>query len=130
MHWAFDLDNTLDIAPAAMQSLLGALKAAAHQITIVTGSSDPVPDATVWGNKQEYLRANGFDSLYHWLVVIGDPPHQRKADFCANGGWALGVHGKRERVPKVDVLVDNSLQNARLASKHSLVLVPWNAVQD
>ncbi len=126
MHIAFDLDNTLDTSPAEMQSIMAALKSAGHQISIITGTSSDLPTDQDRIDKAQYLKSLGFDDLYHWLIVVGDPPHARKAQVCAKGVTLPDG----SRIPKVDVLVDNSIQNARLASKHSLVLVPWNTVQD
>ena len=129
MHVAFDLDGTLDTATTEMQSLLARLKAGGDNISIVTGCSGPVPTEQDYLDKADYLRSLGFDSLYHWLIVIGDPPHARKADVCAHG--LNEIVGKLHvQVPKVDILFDNSLQNARLCSQHCLVMVPWNTVQD
>lgn len=126
MHFGFDLDNTLDTSRTEMQSLMAALKSAGHQISIITGTSSPVPTDQDRIDKMTYLKSLGFDDLYHWLIVVGDPPHARKAQICDKGVTLPDG----TKIPHVDVLVDNSMQNARLASKYSLVLVPWNTVQD
>jgi hypothetical protein len=125
MHVAFDLDNTLDTSRIPMQSLVSALKAAGHTISNLTGCSNPTPTAVQIKEKVEYLEALGFGDLWDWLVVIGDPPHERKAEIVHHG-----APGQDGGLPPVDILFDNSLHNARLASKHCLVMVPWNTVQD
>lgn len=126
MHVGVDLDNTLDTAAPQMQSLLAALRAAGHVVSVITGCSEGVPTAGVIKAKAEYLESLGFGDLWDWLIVIGDPPHERKAEICAHG-----LKGKSGNGPgPVDVMIDNSLHNARLCAKYSLVLVPWNTVQD
>jgi hypothetical protein len=129
MHIAFDLDNTLDTAPNQMQSLMASLKEAGHEISIITGCSSAVPTDQDRIAKAEYLKSLGFASVYRWLIVVGDPPHARKAWICKHGLKYPTKDGTEGPGP-VDVLYDNSIQNARLGSKHSLVFVPWNTVQD
>jgi len=116
MHVAFDIDGTLDTNKVDMASLLSALHSAGHRISIVTGSSSPIPGKQDVADKMDYLRSLGMDDYWDTLVVIGDPPHAAKAEWCKKNN--------------VDMLFDNSVQNAKLASKYTLVMLPWNSKQD
>lgn len=125
MHVAFDLDNTLDTFAPQMQSLMMALRTSGHVVSVMTGASEQEPTPAVIREKIEYLSSLGLGDCWDWLIVIGDPPHERKAELCRNG-----YQGKEPGPGPVDILVDNSLHNARLAAPACLVLVPWNTVQD
>ena len=116
MRVAFDIDGTLDEDPSVMASLMNALKSAGHDVMILTGSSDKKPSQADWDAKAQYLQSLGMGSAYNKLVVFGDPPHKAKAKWIAKH--------------KVDLLVDNSAENADLAEKHCTVLVPWNSMID
>lgn len=116
MHVAFDIDGTLDTDPVNMASLLSALHQCGHRISILTGSSNEVPGKQDVQDKINFLRKLGMDPMWDTLVVIGDPPHAAKAKWCKDNG--------------VDILFDNSVQNAKLASEHTLVMLPWNSKQD
>ncbi len=98
------------------QSLMAALIAAGHQVIILTGCSSPTPTAADKAKKAEYLNSLGMGKDYTKLVVFGDPPHKAKAKWC--------------KKHNVDLLIDNSVQNAKLASKYCLVLVPWSSATD
>lgn len=116
MKVAFDIDGTVDADPSVFQSLMMALKSSGNQVIILTGCSSPTPTAADKKAKAEYLESLGLGDAYNQLVVFGDPPHKSKAKWCKKN--------------KVDLLVDNSVQNAKLASKYCLVLVPWNTLID
>ena len=116
MRVAFDVDGTLDVDPEVMQSLMSALRAAGHNVVVLTGSSDPVPTKGDVDKKAQYLQSLGMAHSYDKLVVFGDPPHKAKAK------WIKKHH--------VDALVDNSAENAQRASKYCLALVPWNSMID
>lgn len=111
MKVAFDLDGVLDADPTDMQSLMSALQAAGHRVVILTGCSAKTPTPADTADKAEYLSALGMAHCYDQLVVFGDPPHKAKARWC--------------KKHNVQILVDNSVKNARLASKYCTVLVPW-----
>lgn len=113
---AFDLDGTLDADPVDFESLMAALKAAGHHIVVITGASTKKPTAQDYAEKAEYLSSLGMAHVYDELVVFGDPPHKKKAKYCK-------THG-------VNILVDNSVKNAQLASKYCTVLLPWNNKSD
>lgn len=113
---AFDIDGALDSDPPLFLSLMQALRAAGHNVVVLTGCSSPRPTATDLQEKQQYLRSLGFGHAYDKLVVFGDPPHKAKAKWC-----------KRHNV---DALVDNSVRNAQLASDYCTVLLPWNTKTD
>ena len=116
MNVAFDLDGTLDTSPYVMQALVSALHAAGHKITVMTGASEATPSAAMVKQKWSALKQLGLADLINELVVIGDPPHAQKAALC--------------KKLKVDLLVDNSVQNAKLCSEHCLVMLPWNTKVD
>lgn len=116
MMVALDIDGTVDSDPTVMQSLMAALMAAGHQVVILTGCSSPTPTKQDKEKKAQYLQSIGMGKVYDKLVVFGNPPHKAKAKWC--------------KKHHVDLLIDNSIQNAKLASKYCLVLVPWNTLQD
>ena len=116
MKVAFDIDGTVDADPAVFQSLMAALKASGNQVVILTGCSSPTPTAQDRQKKVQYLNSLGVGKDYDQLVVFGDPPHKQMAKWCKKN--------------KVDLLIDNSVQNAKLASKYCLVFVPWNNITD
>lgn len=113
---AFDIDGTLDLDPADMQSLMAALKAAGHQVVVLTGCSEQTPTQNDVAQKTQYLKSLGMGSCYGLLVVFGDPPHKAKAKWCKKHNVAL--------------LFDNSVKNAKLASKYCTVLLPWASKTD
>lgn len=111
MKVAFDIDGTLDADPTDFESLMAALKAAGHQIVVITGASSKKVTQQDYEDKANYLNELGLGNCYDELVVFGDPPHKAKAKYCKKHNVAL--------------LFDNSVKNAKLASKYCVVLVPW-----
>jgi hypothetical protein len=111
---AIDLDGVLDEDPAMFASMMTALRAAGHKVSVVTGCSSKKPSQTDIDEKSQLLSTLGMGHAYDQLVVIGDPPHKAKAKWCKQN--------------KVDALIDNDVQNANRASKYCTVLVPWNSL--
>lgn len=99
-----------------MLSLMMALKAAGHNIVILTGSSDKKPTQQDLKDKAQYLKSLGMGSAYDEMVVFGDPPHKAKAKWIKKN--------------KVDLLIENSAENAALSEKYCTVLVVWNSLID
>lgn len=99
-----------------MASLMNALRAAGHNVVILTGSSEKKPTQADWDNKAGYLKSLGMAGAWDKLVVFGDPPHKAKAKWVAKHN--------------VDLLLDNSAENAELSAKYCTVLVPWNSMID
>ena len=116
MRVGVDIDGTADLDPSVMGSLMMALKTAGHNVVVLTGASDPIPSQADWQAKADYLKQIGLGSAWNKLVVFGDPPHKAKAKWCHKHN--------------VDLLLDNSAENADLAAKYSIVLVPWNSMID
>ena len=116
MKVALDIDGTIDSAPADFETLMSALRAAGSQVVVLTGCSSTKPTKRDKAEKAEYLESLGCGHCYDKLVVFGDPPHKAKAKWC-----------KRH---KVDILIDNSVKNAQLASAYCTVLLPWNNKAD
>jgi hypothetical protein len=116
MQVAFDLDNTIDAAPKQMQSLMAALKATGHEVSVVTGSNSMPVTQEDWQEKCNYLNMLGCGACWDKLIVLshanGDIP-SIKAKWCDDNG--------------VDMLIDNSKENARAATAIGIpmVLVPW-----
>lgn len=113
---AVDINGTIDAAPAVFESLLSALRAAGHQVVILTGCSAPKPTKQDVAEKAQLLESLGCGACYDKLVVFGDPPHKGKAKWC--------------KKHNVDCLIDNSVKNAQLASKYTTVLLPWASKVD
>ena len=118
MNVAFDLDNTIDAAPKQIQSLMSALMAAGHNIVVLTGTDSPIVTQDEWQAKADYLNSLGCGQCWNQLVVQShagpnDPGPVLKASWCRDND--------------VDVLIDNSKDNARAATAFGvpLVLVPW-----
>ena len=99
-----------------MASLMNALRAAGHNVVILTGASDKKPSQADWDSKAGYLKSLGMGAAWDKLVVFGDPPHKAKAKWI--------------KKHNVDLLVDNSAENAELSAEHCTVLVPWNSMID
>lgn len=107
-----DIDGTIDADPPVMLSLLQALRAAGHQVVILTGSSEP--EQVVPGDvqqKEEYLQSLGFGAAYDQLVVFAKPAADLKAKWLKDN--------------KADMLIDNSKKNVKAAAGVCLCLVPW-----
>ncbi len=110
---AVDIDGTIDAEPSLMQGLMSALKAAGHQVVVVTGCGQETPEPEDVIHKAEYLQSLGCAACYDQLVVLGEPADERKAEWLkANGA---------------DVLFDNSKANAKAAAGTCPVLVPWQS---
>lgn len=116
LHVGVDIDGTADQDPSVMASLMMALKAAGHRVTILTGASAKKPTQQDLDEKANYLNELGQGACWDDMVVFGDPPHKAKAKWIKHN--------------KVDLLLDNSAMNADLAAKHCTVLVPWNSMID
>jgi len=116
MKVALDINGTIDADPVDYESLMSALRAAGHQVVILTGCSSPKPTKADIKEKADYLQSIGCGHCYDKLKVFGDPPHEAKAKYC--------------KKHHVDILIDNSVKNAQLASEHCTVLLPWNDKQD
>lgn len=116
MKVAFDIDGCIDSDPSTFGSLMSALKAAGHQVLVLTGCSSKHVTPQDVQEKAQYLNSLGLGHCWDKLVVFGDPPHKAKAKYCGKKG--------------VNLLVDNSVQNAQLASKYCTVLLPWNTKTD
>lgn len=116
MKFAFDIDGTIDSDPAAFQTLMSALRAGGNQVVIITGCSSKKPTKQDKAEKAEYLEHLGCGDCYDKLVVLGDPPHKKKARYC--------------KKHHVDILIDNSVKNAQLAADYCTVLLPWNNKAD
>lgn len=116
MKVGFDIDGTVDENPPVYQSLMSALKAAGHQVIILTGCSAKHPTQQDVNEKTGYLKQIGLGCAYDRIVVFGDPPHKAKAKWIRDNN--------------VDLLVDNSVKNAQLAAKYTTVLLPWNDKAD
>ncbi|HVA05513.1 MAG TPA: hypothetical protein VNG12_02110 [Acidimicrobiales bacterium] len=112
----FDIDGTLDLDPSSMQSLMSALMAAGHQVVVLTGCSSKKPTKQDIAEKAQYLNSVGMGHAYDRLVVFGDPPHKKKAKWC--------------KKHNVAILIDNSQENAKLASQYCTVLLPWASQTD
>lgn len=109
----FDIDGTVDSDPASFGSLMAALRAAGHQVVVLTGVSAPTVSEHDLAAKAEYLTSLGLGHCWDTLVAFGDPPHKAKAKWC--------------RKHNVAIMVDNSIKNAKLASRYCTVLVPWGS---
>ena len=116
MRVAFDIDNTIDATPKQMQSMMSALKSAGHDVVILTGSDEFPLTQSTWDDKAHYLNTLGCGTCWDSMVVLshanGDT-EDSKAKWCADNS--------------VDVLIDNSKENAKAATAAGvpLVLVPW-----
>lgn len=110
--FAFDIDGTIDADPTNFLAIMQALRAAGNKIAICTGCAGRVVGPEDIAEKAQYLRSLGVGDAYDMLVVFPDPPHVAKADWCKNNG--------------VNVLFDNSRENAELTSPFCTVLVPWS----
>lgn len=97
-----------------MSSLLCALRAAGHRVSVLTSCAKPNPGQSDLEEKAGYLRSLGLGNAWDTLVVMPWPPAKHKAKWC--------------RKHDVDILIDNNSTNAQLASESCTVLVPWNSI--
>lgn len=117
MKIAVDLDNTIDANPKEFQSLMSALQAAGHRVIVLTGNSNDSAIEQDWNDKCKYLTGLGCSSCWDQLTVLAHTNagniSDEKAKWCTDNG--------------VDILIDNSKENAKAATKAGipLVLVPW-----
>ena len=114
---AVDLDNTIDTNPKEFQSLMAALRAAGHVVTILTGTTEHAATEVIWQEKANYLKQLGLGACWDEMTVLAD---LYLADYPNRKGVWCKEHG-------VDILIDNSKANARGAIEAGvdLVLVPW-----
>lgn len=114
MNVAFDIDGTIDSFPQVMLALCSALTAAGHEVYIITGvEADTVPASVVKGKKM-FLTGLGFGpGTYKQLIVVPQPHDKNKADEIAR--------------LKVELLIDNSVANAKAAKALCAVLILWNS---
>ncbi len=112
MKVGLDLNGTVDEDPATFQSLMSSLRAAGHQVVILTGCSAPKPTKADKREKKQLLEEIGCGHCYDKIVLFGDPPHKAKAK------WIRKHH--------VDLYIDNSVANAQLAAPYTTVFLAWN----
>jgi hypothetical protein len=115
MRVAVDIDGTLNAAPEQFVGLLSAIKGAGYRVSVVTGASDNPVTQQTFDDKANFLNELGLGQCYDDMTVIssvGDLA-QKKAKWCVD--------------QSVDILIDNSIPNAKaaVASGIPLVLVPW-----
>lgn len=108
---AFDIDGTIDAAPNEFQSLMSSIRASGNDVVILTGCSRETVTQDDIETKTQYLQSLGVGNCYDSLVVFSHPPAEKKAQWIKENS--------------VDILVDNSKENARAAMQYCLVLVPW-----
>lgn len=106
----FDIDGTLDAAPAVFLSMMQALRAAGHHVAIATGSSTDTVTQEDIDRKESYLEHLGFGEAYDTLMVFPDPDISDEKVT-----WLEEAHA--------DLLVDNKKGTAKKAP--CLTLVPW-----
>ena len=116
MRVAVDVDGTLDANPRQMQSIMSALMAAGHIVSVLTGTSNTVATQADFDNKVAYLTSLGCNECWNDMTVIAHTDADladQKAAWCATNG--------------VDVLIDNTVANVKAANDAGvdLVLVPW-----
>ena len=117
MRVAVDIDGTLDANPREFQSIMSALMAAGHIVSVITGTSDDSPTQQDFDNKCAYLTNLGMSECWNDMTLLSRSSTQDLAVLKAN--W-LVVNG-------CDVFVDNSIANIKAASMAgiALCLVPW-----
>ena len=96
--------------------MMAAFKAAGFAVIILTGTSAKTPPEQIWQEKAQYLSSLGCGNCWDEMVVIATPTSSTegfKAKWCIDN--------------EVDVLIDNSKDNAKEATEAGvpLVLVPW-----
>lgn len=110
---AIDVDGTIDADPSTFLSLMQSLRAAGHKVAVLTGCSTPgKPTPADIAAKTQYLTSLGVGNAYDILKVVGDPTAEKKAKWCRKHNVAL--------------LIDNNVDNARMASDYCTVLLPWS----
>lgn len=112
-YFCFDIDGTIDAYPDQTRALMIALRAAGHQVDVLSGIEGDVVTPDDLAMKQTYLSNLGFDQgvTYENLNLVAEPHDINKAIFCADNG--------------VDVLFDNNKANAKAVAATTLPLVPW-----
>ena len=114
MNVAFDIDGTIDSFPQVMLGLVTALTAAGHHVYIITGIEQDKVTPTDVRNKKAFLIGLGFGpGTYKELIVLPQPHDTNKAD----------------QIKKLDIelLIDNSVANAKAAKTLCAVLILWNS---
>jgi hypothetical protein len=121
MRVAVDIDGTLDANPREMQSIMSALVAAGHIVSIVTGTSDGSVTQNDWDNKAAYVASLGCAECWSDLTVVahgvgnGNDLATQKAQWLVDNG--------------VDVYFDNTVANIKAANKAGIKLcvLPWGS---
>ena len=106
----------MNATPAEFLALMTGLRAAAVEVTVLTGTADPVANQDVFDAKAQYLTSLGLGQCWDSMTVIaatGDDLSNAKAKWCVDNSC--------------DILIDNDKGNARaaVAAGVALVLVPW-----
>ena len=111
MNFAIDVDGTIDAFPDMFQSLCAALRAAGHDVYVITGiEQDAVTQQDV-SDKQSYLTSIGF-TAYDTIWVCPQPHDEHKAKLIADND--------------VKALFDNDKDNCKAASGTTACLLLWN----
>ena len=117
MRVVCDLDGTIAAAPQQFQSLMSALQACGHSVTVLTGTDNVPPTQQDWQEKCNYLTSLGCGQCWDELVVLSHPPDGDIAPLKAK--WLVD-HG-------AEIFIDDNQNNANaaIAAGTPLVLVPW-----
>jgi hypothetical protein len=112
--FAFDLDGTLTEHTAQLGAMMRSLRAGGACVVVISGHNTKVTPQ-VWRDKARQLKKLGLADAYDLLVAVDGPEEavaQRKANYLQSVGC--------------QVLIDNSMRNARFLEDSSVVaLVPW-----
>ena len=117
MNIGLDIDGTIDAFPILFQHLIAGWTAAADHVYIITGVSAPEVTDDDHANKVAYLTSLGIPpSSYYTLVVVptksGENHAQAKADYIKQN--------------RIDLLIDNNVDNCKAAKSVCAVLCLWN----
>ena len=111
MKFGFDVDGTLTALPAQLGAIMRALRAAGHEVHVITGQTAPITDAS-FAKRRAQLSALGLDGAYDELHIAGPPDWVAdKHAYCAE--W------------HIDLMVEDSLVYAAAISAVTPLLMVY-----
>jgi hypothetical protein len=114
---AVDLDGTIDAFPRELQSMMSALRAAGHEVEVVSGANTDTVTQSDVDAKAELLASLGCGECYDRLVVLPGPESavaERKTAYL--------------RSVNASMLIDNRKENVKSATDAGiLALLPWGS---
>lgn len=97
----FDLDGTISAYPEQMCALMAGLRAAGHEVHVLSGTPHESVSPAVITSKENLLAQCGCSTCYDMLAVVANPSNDvadAKVDYMKRVGAAALVDNKKANV--------------------------------